>query len=342
MFKKTVVLSVVVALMVLGLFVDPSAAQTLTNVSKKGSLLVFPKINTLDTALDTTDTIIMMGNDSARDVLVKCYWMDSTQAAWDFEITLTKNQPIYFSAKTGRGVQGENGSDIPNEFGVGKVGELKCWAVKFAHDPPDDGDLEMLAQHNHLYGNALLIQTRPVVRAFEYNAWAFNLYVQPSSDESQNLDLNGAEYDRCPAYLIYNFFGEGGVADGAEFGKTTMTLSPCQQDLRQDKLPVCAKARYDIWNANEDKLTSAYQCVKCWFEGVLTNMGTPTDIWAGCDLWKLATGKCKLTGTRGTNFTAATLKTDNGRFRVSPDTFAACRGVFFKARSNQSRSRNGC
>jgi len=100
MFKKTVVLSVAVALILLGLYVDPSAAQSnVTSVSKRGALLVWPKIE----VSDTTDTIIMIGNDGASNVTLKCYWMDKTQAAWDFEIELTAFQPVWFSARDGYG-----------------------------------------------------------------------------------------------------------------------------------------------------------------------------------------------------------------------------------------------
>jgi len=320
MFKKTVVLSVVVALMLLGLFVDPSAAQSVTSVSKRGSLLEFPKITT-STKIGTnvTDTIVMIGNDAATGVTIKCYWMDKTQAAWDFEIFVTAYQPVWFSAKSGFG------SVWVSQFGDNNTGELKCFAIDPNPAPGTPGTLEALLKFNYLYGNALIIQTTPISRAFEYNAWAFFLDNSPANPNGP-INLGGGEYDYCPAYLIYNFFSQGAVADGADFGTTTLTLAPCQQDLRQDKSPVCGKAKFDIWNENEAKLTGAYQCVKCWFEGVLTNIGI--DTWIGCNL--TAPAKCKATGVGGNKFSEAVLKTDLGRFRVSPDTFVACKNVFDK------------
>jgi len=313
MFKKTVIFSLAVALILLGLYVDPSAAQNnVTSVSKRGSLLEFPKITTSA----TSDTIIMIGNDAAKAVTLKCYWMDSSQAAWDFEIYLTANQPIWFSAKTGYG------SVDVSQFGEGKNGELKCWAITIPEEPA--GALEQLRQFNYLYGNAIIFETAPLPRAFEYNAWAFYLYTDPGDAGSTNLDLDGSEYDYCPAYLVYNFFSEGASADGADFGETTLTLAPCQQDVRQDKAPVCVKAKFDIWNENETKFTGAYQCVKCWFEGVLSDIGTLT--WGSCDLGV----KCKKTGVGGNKFTYSVLHTDLGRFRVTPDTWPACAGVFSK------------
>jgi len=320
MFKKSVILTVAVALILLGLYVDPSAAQNVTSTSKRGSLLIWPKITTstdYGSGRPTIDTIVMIGNDAAKPVTLKCYWMDKTQAAWDFEIELTQYQPVWFSAKTGWGTV-----DV-SQFGDNNTGELKCWAITIPDAPA--GALEQLRQFNYLYGNALIIQAE-VARAFEYNAWAFALNSDPGDAGSSNLDLNGSEYDYCPAYLVYNFFGEDTYADGAYFGSTVLTLSPCQQDLRQDKTPVCGKAKFDIWNENEGKLTGAYQCVKCWFEGVLSEIGSQT--WPSCDL--VPSTKCKKTGYKGWLFTWDYLHTTLGRFRVTPDTWVACKGVFAK------------
>jgi hypothetical protein len=325
MFKKSVVISVAVALILLGLYVAPSSAQNVASTSKRGSLLVWPMIKTGD----FLDTIITIGNDSSKSVILKCYWMDKTQAAWDFEIELTPYQPVWFSAKTGWGTFWGGVS----QFGSPNIGELKCWAITIPESP--EGALEQLRQFNYLYGNALILDTEDPVRAFEYNAWAFYLNKQPNDAQSVNLDLDGDEYDYCPGYLVYNFFSLDGTPGGtATFGLTTLALSPCQQDVRQDKTPVCGKAKFDIWNENEIKFTGAYQCVKCWFEGVLSEIGTVK--WPSCDLkypspgYALDVNKCKNTGVGGAKFTEGTLHTDLGRFRVSPDTWPACKGVFAK------------
>jgi len=319
MYKKTVVFSVIFALMLLGLYVGPSAAaqNDVASVSKRGSLLVFPKIRTVD----GFDTIITIGNDGGSSVWIKCYWMDEYQKAWDFEVPLTANQPIWFSAKTG------NGSKAVSEFGEG-VGELKCWAVNIN---PANASTEVLLKYNYLYGSALVVANNFLQEAFEYEAWAFALARTPNSPAGNLiLGVNPAtglqEYDYCPSYLAYNFFAEdANLTDGRPaFEDSYLSLSPCQQDLRQDNAPICTKAKFDVWNENEIKLTGAYQCIKCWFEGELDDIGY--EYWGFCDLGD----KCKKTGVGGSKFTKSSLHTNMGRFRVSPDTFPACKGVFAK------------
>ncbi len=323
MFKKTVVLSVAVAL-VLGLmvFIDPSSAAQetrITSVSKKGSLLVWPKIETFSSPVANLNTIVTIANDGASPTWVKCYWMDKTQAAWDFEFQLTANQPAWFEARTGEGTV-----DV-SQFGDNKTGELKCFAVDI--NPPAPATTEVLRVFNQLYGSAVIIESAPNVFAFEYQAWAFAAN-GPAAVPNGPINLNGTEYDYCPSYLVYNFFAQG--ADGA--GASTLSLSPCQQDLRQDKTPICTKAKFDIWNEDEIKFTGAYQCVKCYFEGVLTNIGT--DVWIGCNLTQITNGKCKAMGVGGNKFLYSVLHTPMGRFRVNPlavtDSFAACKNVFAK------------
>jgi hypothetical protein len=342
MLRKMGVLSAAVTLIiVLGLCITPCLAQSnVANVSKKGSLLIFPKIITSTFGVDT---IITIGNDYPAAVSVKCYWMDIDQKSWDFVFSLTANQPAWFSAKTGQG-----SIDVAG-FGEEKEGELKCWAIKVLPDPNNPGGtIENQIAWNDLYGTALTIfaiSSPPIATSWEYNAYAFaarNIARGLPVGDPGTLLLNGSfvdpGYDACPAYLIFNFFaqddrfptGSGGLGNGLGFpvGSTDLALVPCKQDFRQDSGPICSKVKFDIWNENESKLTGSYQCVKCWFEGVLSDIGTR--VWGGCDLANLTNGKCKPTGFGGNKFTQSFLKTDLGRFRVTPDSFAACTGVFSK------------
>jgi hypothetical protein len=346
MFRKLGVLSAVIALIVLGLSITPCLAQNnVTNVSKRGSLLIFPKVITAARGEQApqalADTIITIGNDYPAALNVKCYWMDSDQRSWDFVFTMTAYQAVWFRAS-----DGEGSVAVPG-FGYDKQGELKCWAIKDLPDPNNPGwTLENQISWNYLYGTAtILIYVAP--NALEYNAFAFaarnvargDPVITPPDTGPGTLVLNGSNsdkgYDACPGYLTFNFFAEddfvegaGGLGQGIDFtaGASDLALTPCKQDFRQDNGPICSKVKFDIWNENEAKLTGSYQCIKCWFEGILSEIGGDSDYWNKCDLGT----KCKKTGYSGKKFTRDYLKTDLGRFRVTPDTFAACKGVFSK------------
>jgi len=325
MFKKTVLCGLAIALILMGLYVDPSAAQqsSVAQISKKGSLLVFPMIRTVG----DFDTIISIGNDGASSVWIKCYWMDSDQETWDFEVNLTANQPFWFSAKTG------NGSKNVSEFGADKEGELKCWAIDINNA---SASTEVLTRFNQLYGSAMVLYNGTAsYEAYEYEAWAFALNRSLTASQGAgplylgiSPDSGLQDYDYCPAYLVYNFFAEdANLTDGRPaFESSFLALSPCMQDLRQDRTPICTKAKFDVWNENENKLTGAYQCIKCYFEGELSDIGH--EKWQDCIDSGISSSKCKYTGVGGTKFTKATLKTNMGRFRVTPDSFTACANVF--------------
>jgi len=89
-------------------------------------------------------------------------------------------------------------------------------------------------------------------------------------------------------------------------------LVPCYQDLRQDRIPTCTKAKFDIWNENETKYTGAYRCIKCWFEGYLDEIATQQP------------GK----GFGGEKFVYGPLHTTVGRFRVTGVASTVCASAF--------------
>ena len=54
-------------------------------------------------------------------------------------------------------------------------------------------------------------------------------------------------------------------------GTTELTLVPCDQDVRQDQLPIYTKANFTVWDEDEVAATGAYLCFKCWVETTLTD-----------------------------------------------------------------------
>jgi len=310
MVRKARFVSLVLVLVLAGMVTMASAAQNVANVSQKGSLLIWPKIVALTPPLEEeplVDTYIFIGNDYYTDVWVKCYWVDWEQQIQDFMFRLTPNQPVVFSALTGLGPEvrmkgyGEGLGYITVPPFQGGFGELKCWAVNAV------GDSQIA--FNHLYGNALLFQENAGIM---YNAWSFTArgVAQGSPvGAGGNLQLTGQAggYDACPQYLVTNFVPADLQDDG--FIKPDLTLVPCKQDLRQDRVPTCTKAKFDIWNENETKFTGAYRCIKCWYEGFLDEIGAPY-------------------GYGGDKFTYFVLKTYAARFRVTGVASSVCVNKF--------------
>jgi hypothetical protein len=314
MLRRLMCFSLAMVVVLAGVVSMASAAQNVANTTQKGSLLIWPKIMVEPDA--AVDTIIYLGNDYYQDVWVKCYWVDQFQNIQDFQFRLTPNQPVMFSAFYGDDFGTLGGSVTVPPFGD-ELGELKCWAVNAA------GDSQIA--FNHLYGNALIKVNDPTTAGgtVVYNAWSFTargVALGDSVGTAGNLQLTGLTngYDACPQSIIANFspFGTS-VTDGTF---PDLTLVPCKQDLRQDRTPTCTKAKFDIWNANETKFTGAYQCTKCWFEGILENIGTDGS-WYN---YYYGTN----TGYGGDKFSLFTLKTWADRFRVTGVASPVCNNKF--------------
>jgi len=316
MLRKLMFFSLAMVVVLAGVVGMASAAQNVANTTQKGSLLIWPKIMVEGIDVPTVDTIIYLGNDYYQDVWVKCYWVDQFQNIEDFQFRLTPNQPVMFSAFYGDDFGTFGGSVTVPPFG-NELGELKCWAVNAA------GDSQIA--FNHLYGNALIKVNDPTLAGgtVVYNAWSFTAQGVHQGDPvgtAGNLQLTGLDggYDACPQYVVANFspFGTD-ITDGTY---PDLTLVPCKQDLRQDRTPTCTKAKFDIWNANETKFTGAYQCTKCWFEGILEYIGTDRSFYN--------TFYGTKTGYGGDKFSLFALKTWADRFRVTGVASTVCNKKF--------------
>ena len=92
-----------------------------------------------------------------------------------------------------------------------------------------------------------------------------------------------------------------------------LTLVPCKQDLRQDRIPTYTKAQFDIWNEDEVKSTGAYMCFKCWLETTFA----PHPVYsAGAGTWR-----------NFDKFGIDNLHTDMGFFRVTGVFSTACKAI---------------
>jgi hypothetical protein len=297
MQKKLFVLFLSVA-MIVGMTAIASADQRVTNTAQKGSLLIYPKID----ISDARDTIVMITNDMTQGIDVKCYWVDSYQNWQDFSFYMTKKQPVWFSAKTGKGTY-----PVPpfvGKFTGNPQGELKCWAVS-------EDELNQISW-NHLFGTAKIIDFGNET-AYEYNSWNFTARGVPRGTAigtKGELLLTGQplDYDGCPKYLLFNFAADGTVIAGTgspdkdvTVEDVDLTIVPCKEDLQQDRTPTYTKLQFTLWNEDEVKYTGAYQCVKCWWEDYVENIEYGSD-----------------------KFLKENLHTDFGQFRVKGVESALC------------------
>jgi hypothetical protein len=325
MIKRRIVLLLALGLLVVSVSTNSFAQPgRVGDTSQKGSLLVFPKIvtETADNGTVWFDTIVTIGNDYMRAVNLECFWVDEQQNTADFMFSVTGNQPIWFKASDGLGA----GRWGVAPFGPTKRGELKCWAMGVEQATME----EYQALFNHLYGTAVMVDFRNNA-SFEYSAYAFKGHYPDSTGVyTTHLGVTGTlvldntypspTYDTGPGYFTFNFVAASSPGSpGIPFyvNKTDITLVPLREDLRQDRLPTCTKAKFDVWSENEVKLTGAYQCIKCWFEGSLERIGLDKDPVSG-----------KPTGNLGSNFSYKSLHTDIGRARVTSVASTQCRNVF--------------
>jgi hypothetical protein len=288
------------------------AAQNVTNPSQKGSFLVWPKIVVDRNAVVTADTVVTIANDYSVLVDVKCYWMDEYQNIQDFAFRITKNQIVWFRASDGMGMEGSDAVFVPPFDG--SRGELKCWAVNVA------GTRQI--SWNHLFGTATIYDYDDG-DAWEYSTWNFvarNVARNQPVGAGGELLLTGADggYDACPEYVLGTFLAnrydnDPGKQYGIEARGSDLTLVPCKQDLRQDRIPTYTKAQFDIWNEDEVKSTGAYMCFKCWLETTLSPMPSSS---AGAGTYR-----------NFDKFGIDSLHTDFGFFRVTGVASTACKAT---------------
>lgn len=249
----------------------------------------------------TQDTFIDMSNDYPADVDVQLYFVNGdaptdalcigdpcipferAHPGWnwaDCQFTLTANQPTYMSILTGlpagcqpftvldpSGLGGPGRPDTENLRG-GRIlrGFVYAWAV-------DNNGEEI--RWNHLTGDAVLINYARATAA-EYSAYAFAACPGDTCAHGAAPDgvpgrllLNGVEYDLGFDKLLMDFYATGSNALDSEWHNvyidTDVTLHPISADLRQDTDgPITTKAKYDVWNQNEIRLSGMEKCITCW------------------------------------------------------------------------------
>jgi len=209
--------------------------RTVTNTSKKGSLLIWPLIKA-----GPADTTVMLSNDYYEKVKVKCTYRSSfpfQDTSWFFN--LMPNQAISWLASTGKGPDGKSiprtGGDAP-PLGSGMSAELRCWAV-------DSGGTQQIAW-NWLSGQAIIREGEN--QSWGYSAWRFAVNSSTTGAAAGTpgqilLTGDSGNYDTCPTGLMFNFLKQTPSTSVRSFPKGTvndvLTLVPCMEDFVANTAP---------------------------------------------------------------------------------------------------------
>ncbi len=208
--------------------------RTMTNTSKKGSLLIWPLIK-----VGPADTTIMLSNNYYESVKVKCFyrWSQSQHTDWIFN--LMPNQTISWLASTGKDIDGNNipntGSNAP-PLGSGSTAELRCWAV-------DNTETQQIAW-NWLAGEAIVKEGKN--QSWGYSAWRFAVNSSTtgaSAGTAGSIRLTGdsGNYDACPTGLLFNFLKQTPSNLAKSFPQGTvndiLTMVPCAEDFTSSTSP---------------------------------------------------------------------------------------------------------
>lgn len=293
--------------------VNPAAADDRASASKKGSLLIYPKVEIkwhriADGYVVVQDTFLTITNDFPGDVKIQYYFVNGdaptdaifccdppelverAHPGWnwvDCQNILTDDQSVYWSALYGEphGCQpfdildpgtppGRPDTDLQAPPGSRVLrGFVVAWAV-------NDAGAEV--RWNHLSGTGTLVNYAHS-SAWEYNAMAYRALTDaPQGAESDGvagqLLMNGEEYDMNYDKLVFDFFASGAIAMGGQV-ETDLTLMLPNADLRQDNDgPVTTKAKFDIWNSNEVRFSGTERCITCWDQTLIGDYEAPNNM----------------------------------------------------------------
>jgi len=181
------------------------AARADVTTERPGSILIFPKV----VADGTRDTVIQISNTSNVLDQARCFYINGQKSRsgvaqcneTDFLISLTKQQPTFWLASTGRNPVGYPGlgPGLVPPVPAGFTGALVCVEVDASLAP---------VKMNALKGEATL--EGPGADLSKYNGIAFLGNTATGERPPLNdLSLDGVEYNACPATSRVNFVPAG-------------------------------------------------------------------------------------------------------------------------------------
>ncbi len=288
-------------------------APSVTDTSKKGSLLIFPMIN-VDPSI-SADTIVEISNDETSPVQVECEYVNEQKGRVDFSFNMSGKATVSWDVgtATGDGVfppQFPSYGDYP-VYGSLYRGELVCFAV--------NSGLTGQIAWNHLHGTATVEAVGSAVKYSPWSFWALDSN-GPATDNSWmgtagNIQLTGAPgaYDACPLYNTTSFMPNKGTLGSITTNQNYLAVASCNQDLRQDYQIHTTKLLFNVYNAQEQGFSGSYICID--------------------SIAFMPLGDSNTSLTNQTNFDYKTLGTANAMYDVQGIPSTQCTGSYAGATS---------
>ena len=245
------------------------AARADVTTERPGSILIFPKV----VCNGTRDTVIQISNTSNVVDQARCFYINGAKGRTgvaqcnetDFFISLTKQQPTSWQACSGRSPIGFDGlgPGLVPPVPAGFTGALVCAEV--------DASLAPVAM-NALKGEATL-EGSPgnVADLSKYNGIAVLGNTSGANNSDNDLNLNGVEYNACPATSRVNFVAAEAPdpiipgLSGSELPSsvtTTVTVLPCNLDMNA-QVPTAVALTFAGAQGDETSFSGSRN-ISCW------------------------------------------------------------------------------
>jgi len=346
--KKLSLLGVAAA--AIGLLSVP-VAQAETFSDTGAAVLVWPKI-VVD---EDTDTVIQITNqNSAQPSAAHCFYVNANSRCsntgeacltsetcfdgvatgtctpgWievNFDVILTHDQPIAWSAATGL-----SNSDLPCPGGLGSIcsgnggtrvppvgetpfiGELKCIQTNpITRLPFACNDIGGNDCRNDLEGGATIENVADgSIDPQRYNAVGLRTAGQNNGDST--LVIGGpqqqAEYQPCSEVLVFNHLFDGAIDPISNAAEATseLTLVPCTENFLQQAVP-SVTAQFLVYNEFEQRFSTS-RLVRCLLDSPISNIDTTQSSRSifSAGVSGTVAGQTRITGVGGGLIGSATL-----------------------------------
>jgi len=321
MNRKLGVKGYVAALASLAVLATAPRVQADTVIEQGSAILVWPKIvaQTNPALGPLVDTLVEISNlDDSSVTAAHCFYVNANShcantgavctsaidcsgpggqfgscvPGWieiDFDVILTPNQPLAWSAVEGLGnddipcpgtfgstCSGNQGTRVPPVTETPFIGELKCIQVSPTVRLP--ASCEAANCENDLAGKATIfeVSSNLLTDGRWYNAVGIQTAGDNNGDRVLNLggDEADREYEPCHETLIFDHLFDGATdpISGTFVTQSELTLAPCTEDFLTQQSDAFT-AQFIVYNEFEQRFSTSRQ-VRCLLDSQISLIDT--------------------------------------------------------------------